>query len=116
MTKQALELNTLEDLLAIDENDLKSPEKSAVIRRVKQMLKTSGAEEKLADEEAKDLPYEAVAVVGKQLVKLRFDLETKEARVVDVEIDSRDVRNQNHMATHHAIKMLEKMARESKGK
>lgn len=108
--KQALELNKLEDLLAIDENGLKSPEKSAVIRKIKQLLKNNGAEEKIADEEAKDLPHEAVAVIGNKLVTVKFDLESKEARVSEVSTDSRDVKNKNHMARYHAIKAIETMA------
>lgn len=115
MTKQALELEKLEDLLTIDENGLKSPEKTAVIRKIKQLLKTSGAEEKIADEEAKDLPYEAVAVIGKKLVTVKFDLESKQARVMEPVIDSRDVKNKNHMARHYAIKAIEKMVRDSRG-
>ncbi len=114
MSKE-LKLEKLEDLLHIDENSLKAPEAKAVIKKAKQMMKTSGAEEKVADEEAKELPYEAVSVVGKKFVKIKFDLNSKEARVVETLEDSRDKKGRNHMATFKAVTELEKLAKSQKG-
>lgn len=109
-----LKLEKLEDLLQIKEESLKAAEAKAVIKKVKQMMKTSGAESKIADEEAKNLPFTGVSVVGNKLVKINFDLASKEARVMEVIEDSRDRVGKNHMATFNAVTELERLSKKQK--
>ena len=35
------------------------------------------------------MPYEAISVIGTKLITLRFDLDSKEGRIVDIEEDAR---------------------------
>lgn len=110
-----LKLEKIEDLLQIDQGKLKADEAKNVIKRVKQLLKVGNIKEEKADELAEDYKYEGVSVVGNQLVVVKFNLETKEARVVDIVVDSRDKKGRNIMATDGAKRRLDKLSREQKG-
>jgi len=110
----SLELEKLEDLLNIDESKLKSADKSSVIRKVKQLLKSDTKAEVKAVDEAEDFPYEAVSVVGNQYVGIKFDLESKKARVVDVHTHSSDTRGKNYMIGAEAIKKITRLCKEQK--
>lgn len=79
-----LKLEKVTDILTIDQDKLKAAEAKAVIKKLKQLLKVDKIEDREASEKAADLPYEGVSIVGNKLVTLRFDLETKEARVTDI--------------------------------
>ncbi len=110
----SLQLEKLEDVLNIDENKLKSPDKSSVIRKIKQLLKAENKSDKIETEEAGDFPYEAVSVVGNVYVELKFDLDSKKARVVDTHTHSNDVGGRNYMVGAEAIKRIQKIAKEQK--
>jgi hypothetical protein len=115
-----MKMDTLEDLFEIDHEKLKAAENKRVITRIKQLLKADGKEERKAEANAEanaeEMPYEGVSVVGNKKVTLKFDLKTKEARVVDVKVDPRDTRGRNHMARYFAEKKLLKLAKEQKDK
>ena len=98
-----MKLEQLSDLLAIDTDTLKSPEKSRLLTRIKQLIKGENKAEANQDEAAKDLPYEAVGIVGNKLVEIRFDLESKDARVIKTApTDPRDIKT-NYIAGAKAI-------------
>lgn len=109
-----MKLETLEDLLTVDVDKLKSPEKTRLLTRIKQLIKAEGKADAKADSEAEKFPYEAVSVVSNKLVHLAFDLETKKARVVDTEVDSRDTRGRNYMAGAAALKKVQEMVKTQK--
>jgi len=88
-----LKIEQLEDLLTINTDLLKSPEKSRLLTRIKQLIKADNKVEANQDEAAKDLPYRAVSIVGKTFVEIKFDLESKTARVTEVNKDERDINN-----------------------
>lgn len=111
-----MKLEKLEDLLTVDHDKLKSPEKTRLITRIKQLIKDSGKVEVKADNKAETYPYEAISVVDNQLVKVSFDLKSKEARVVDVEVDPRDSRGANHMAGAYAINAVKRYIKQQKEK
>lgn len=111
-----MKLDTLEDLLEIDHEKLKAAENKRVITRIKQLLKADNKSEARADKEAADYPYEAVSVVGNKFVTLKFDLETKEGRVVDVQTDGRDIKGRNYMAGASAENKLIALIRNQKEK
>lgn len=109
-----IKLEQLTDVLTINQDKLKATEAKAVIKKIKQLMKVDKIEDKEASEKAEELPYEGVSIVGSNLVTLRFDLETKEARVTKVEQDSRDTKGKTHMARFHAEKMIVKYTKEQK--
>ena len=111
-----MKLDNLEDLFEIDHEKLKAAENKRVITKIKQLLKADNKSEARAEKEASEYPFEAVSVVGNKAVYLRFDLETKEARVVDVKTDGRDTRGRNHMVSHQALLYLEKLSKKQKEK
>jgi len=111
-----MKLDTLEDLFEINHEKLKAAENKRVITKIKQLLKTENKSEARAEKEAKDYPYEAVSVVGNKAVYLRFDLDTKDARVVDVRTDGRDTRGRNHMVSYQMSRYLEKLSKNQKEK
>ena len=108
-----MKLESLEDLLTIDTEKLKSPEKSRLLTRVKQLIKSENKQEAKADENAKDLPYEGISVVGNKKVHLKFDIETKEARVTEVTTDTRDITT-NFMAGATAVNILKSLIKKQK--
>lgn len=108
-----MKLESLEDLLTIDTEKLKSPEKSRLLTRVKQLIKGENKQEAKADENAKDLPYEGISVVGNKKVEIKFDLETKEARITDVSTDTRDITT-NYMAGAQAVNRLKELVKKQK--
>tara|TARA_R110001606_G_C15385495_1_gene650926 strand:- start:760 stop:1095 length:336 start_codon:yes stop_codon:yes gene_type:complete len=110
----SLQLEKLEDLLTIDENKLKSPDKTAVIRKIKQLLKAEGKSEVLADDESEDFPYEAISIVGSTYVTVKFDIDSKKARVIETHEHSTDSRGKNYMVGAEAIKRLQKLIKEQK--
>ena len=55
-------------------------------------------------------------MVGEKLVYLKFDLDTKEARVVDIEVDPRDNSRRNIMGGAKALDLLDKIIRNQKEK
>lgn len=108
MSKE-LKLETLSDVLAIDEVALKTGEKSEVIKRIKQLLKEENKSTAISDKEAEGYPYIGVSVVGNKMVTIKFDLADNSARVVEAITDPRDRRGKNIMATANAITMIKKL-------
>ncbi len=108
MSKE-IKLETLSDLLNIDETSLLTGEKTKVITRIKQLLKVENNSSKVADKEAEDYPYTGVSIVGNKLVVLKFDLTDNSARVTEVTTDGRDRRGKNIMATANAITMIKRL-------
>ena len=108
MSKE-IKLETLSDVLNVDETSLKTGEKSEVIKRIKQLLKVENKSEEVADKEAEEYPYTGVSIVGNKLVVLKFDLADNSARIVNVSVDSRDRRGKNVMATAEAVNMIKRL-------
>jgi hypothetical protein len=115
MTKEGDRMESLEELLQIDTDSNKAQENKNLLKEIKQLLKKQTKKETNLDKKAEDMPYEGVAVVGNRFVTLKFNLETREAVVADVEVDTRDTGKQNHMATFVARNKLERIARATKG-
>ena len=111
-----MKLDKLEDLFEIDHEKLKAAENKRVITKIKQILKSDNKSEARADKEAKDYPYDAIGMVGEKLVYLKFDLDTKEARVVNIEVDPRDNARRNIMGGAKALDLLDKIIRNQKEK
>ena len=109
-----MKLEELTDILEIDESKLKSPDKSNVIRRVKQLLKAENKSEVIAEDEAEDYPYEAVSIVGSTYVTIKFDIESKKARVIETHTHPTDTRGKNYMVGAEAIKKMQKLIKEQK--
>ena len=107
-------LESLEDLFEIDHEKLKAAENKRLITRIKQLMKGENKSEKKADEAAENMPYEGVGIVGNKAVSIKFDLETKEARVVDVRVDPRDLKGRNHMAALDVTLKLKNLIRKQK--
>jgi hypothetical protein len=108
-------MENLEELLQIDTDSQKAQENKNLLKEIKQLLKKQTKKETNLDKKAEGMPYEGVAVVGNRFVTLKFNLETREAVVADVEVDTRDTGKQNHMATFVARNKLERIARATKG-
>lgn len=108
MSKE-IKLETLSDVLDINEVALKTGEKSEVIKRIKQLLKVENKSEEVADKEAEEYPYTGVSIVGNKLVTIKFDLLDNSARIVDVSTDPRDRRGKNVMATAEAVNMIKRL-------
>jgi hypothetical protein len=109
-----MKLEQLSDILEIDESKLKSPDKSNVIRRVKQLLKAENKSEVIAEDEAEDYPYEAVSIVGNNYVTVKFDIDSKKARVIETHTHPTDTRGKNYMVGAEAIKKMQKLIKEQK--
>lgn len=110
----SLQLEKLEDLLTIDENKLKSPDKSAIIRKIKQLLKAENKADVIAADESEDFPYEGVSIVGNTYVSIKFDLSSRKARVVETHTHPTDTRGKNYMVGAEAIKKMQKLIKEQK--
>lgn len=108
-----MKLEKIEDLLQIDTDSLKSPEKSRLLTRIKQLIKTGNKKEVKEDEIGASLPYEGVGVVGPYLVDIKFDLDSKEARVMNINKDARDIKR-NYMAGAAAMSKIQKLIKEQK--
>jgi hypothetical protein len=108
-------MENLDDLLQIDTDSNKAAENKTLLKEIKQLLKKQTKKETNLDKKAEDMPYEGVAVVGNRFVTLKFNLETREAVVADIQVDSRDAGSQNHMARFVAMNKLERIARATKG-
>jgi hypothetical protein len=109
-----MRIEKLEDLLEINTDTLKSPEKSRLLTKIKQLIKLEKKTEAGADESAADLPYEAISIVGNKYVTVRFDLKDKKGRVTEVNTDTRDVRGKNYMSGAKAIKRMQELIKEQK--
>jgi hypothetical protein len=109
-----MKLEELTDILEIDESKLKSPDKSNVIRRIKQLLKAENKSEVIAEDEAEDYPFEAVSIVGNTYVTVKFDIESKKARVIETHTHPTDTRGKNYMVGAEAIKKMQKLIKEQK--
>lgn len=109
-----MKLEKLEDLLEINPDNLKSPEKTRLIVKIKQLIKAGNKAEILADEKVKDLPYVAVSVVGNKYVEIGFDIPSKDGRVIHVETDDRDIRGKNYMSGSKAIRRIKELVKEQK--
>lgn len=107
----SLKLEKVEDLLEVDIATLKSPDKTKLLTRLKALIKLGDKVEIKTDEQAKvNLPYSGVSVVGNKLITLKFDLESKEARVIDIEEST-----QHHaVITVQGMNMVKKFAKEQK--
>lgn len=102
-------IESLEELLTIDTDSNKAMENKKLLSKVKQLLKGQNKKEVGLSKKAEDLPYEGISVIGNRLVTLKFDIDSKEAVVSNVEIDSRDTGVKQHMATYNARIQLEKI-------
>ena len=115
MMREVDNMENLDELLQIDTDSNKAQENKNLLKEIKQLLKKQTKKETNLDKKAEDLPYEGVAVVGNRFVTLKFDLETREAVVSNIEVDSRDAGSQNHMASFVAKNKLDKIARSTRG-
>jgi hypothetical protein len=97
--------------------DIDSMKKEALVKYVRELVAhikgLTKKEQSLENEE--NLPYDAVSVVGKKFVTLKFDLESGKAKVVDVKTDTRDIRN-NNMAVYYANHKLLELGKKQKEK
>ena len=109
-----MKLEKLEDVLTIDLVKLKSAEKTRLLVRIKQLIKSENKTEAKADENASELPYEGLSIVGDKYVELRFDLNTKQARVTDITHDTRDIKGRNYMAGTKALNKVREMVTKQK--
>lgn len=109
-----MKLENLEELLTMDTDGNKADENKKLLRSIKQLLKKEVKVESSLENKAKDLPYEAVSVVGNKLVTLKFDLESKEAVVEKTEVDGRDTGTKNYMAAYAATNAIKHIARRQK--
>ena len=92
--------------------DIDSMKKDSLVKYVRELVahvKSSTKKETKADEIAVEYPYEGVSVVGNKFITIKFDLETKEARVTEIDIDTRDVKT-NHMASYKAIQRTKQLS------
>ena len=108
-------MENLEDLLQIDTDGNKAAENKKLLKEIKQLLKKQTKKENNLDKKAEDLPYEGVSVIGNRFVTLKFNLETREAVVSNVEVDTRDIGMQNYMAFGKANTKLRTITRDTKG-
>lgn len=106
-----MKIEKLEDLLEIDTDSMKAPENKRLLTKLKQLLKGGIKQVVKADEIAEDFPYTAVSVVGGKYVKLKFDLESKRARVVETVVD---VHGRDFITAAKAIKELTLIAKKQK--
>lgn len=109
-----MKLERLSDLLEIDTDSMKAAENKRLLTRVKQLIKAEGKVSEKADEVAEEFPYTGASVVGNKFVELKFDLKTKKARVVNVEIDPRDNKKHNYMAGAAAIRKVQELVKQQK--
>jgi len=109
-----MQIEKLEDILTINFDKLKSPEKTRLLVKIKQLIKSENKTEALATENAQDLPYEGLSIVGNKYVELRFDLDTKQARVTGVRQDPRDVKGRNYMSGAEALLKVKTLAKDQK--
>jgi hypothetical protein len=93
-----MKLEKFEDLLEMDTESLKLVETKRVLTRLKQLLKQDKVEEKIEEVASEDYPYVAVSAVGNSTVVLKFDLDSRKARVSEVTDDSRG----GHMSFYNA--------------
>ena len=108
-------MESLEELLQIDTDGNKAAENKTLLKEIKQLLKKTNKKETNLEKKAEELPYEAVSVVGNRCITVKFSLETKEAVVSDIEVDSRDTGKSNHMAQFKANSKLGKLANKHRG-
>lgn len=109
-----MKLETLDDILTMDFDKLKSAEKTRILTRVKQLVKAQNKSDATEDNEAEDFPYEGVSVVGTKFVSLKFDLESKKARVVDVQVDNRPANGKNYMVGAQAVRRIQHLVKKQK--
>ena len=102
-------LESLEDVLSIDTDAEKAQDNKDLLKQIKQLLKKSEKKEESVQQKSDELPSEAVSVVGKNHVRIKFNLDTKEAVVVESKKYDQDVYN-NNMAVYHAVNELKKIA------
>jgi hypothetical protein len=102
-------MKNIEELLEIDTETMKVADLKKLCRELKGLVKVKEKQVESNSDKAKHLKYEGVSVVGKKCVKLRFDLETKEAVVESVEEFTQDVYN-NAMAYYMAKEKLHNLA------
>lgn len=107
-----MKLESLDDLLEIEHEKLKVAETKRLLTKIKQLVKEKSL--KAYKNNLSDLPYKAVAIVDNKLVHLSFDLESGEARVDGVEVDSRDVKGRNAMAGSKAMDIIGEMVQKQK--
>lgn len=106
----SLKLEKIEDLLEVDITTLKSADKSKLLNRLKALINLGDKiEVKTTEEAKKNLPYEGISVVNDKLITIKFDLDSKEARVTDVIEDSRPP-----VIGLMAINMVKKLTKEQK--
>ncbi len=101
-----MKVESLDDVLTIDLEKLKSPDKTKLLTRIKQLIKLENKTENSLIEDSSLFPYEGVSVVGNKYVEIRFDLNTKKARVTDVRQDTRDTDKRNYMCGAEAVKKV----------
>lgn len=102
-------IESLEDVLSIDTETGKAQENKDLLKQIKQLLKKSEKKEANLQQKAEEMPHEAVSVIGKNHVRIKFNLDTKEAVVVESIKYDQDVYN-NNMALYYAVSELKKIA------
>lgn len=110
-----MKLDNLEDLLKVDTDSGKAQENKNLLKEIKQILKKQTKAEINLDKKAEEMPYEAVSVVGNRFVTVKFNLDTREAVVSDIRVDSRDTGVQNHMALYSATSKLREISIKTTG-
>ena len=108
----SLRIEKLEDINDIDLTKLKSQDKSKLLTRLKNLINLSDKVEAKTTEEAEaNMPYTAVSVVGNSLVRVKFDLESSQARVVSVTKGEYD---HNAVTIVEAMNTVKKLGQEQK--
>lgn len=108
----SLKMEKLEDLLTMDLEKMKSQDKTNLLRRVKQLIKLEGKVEAKTDEEALNLPYDAIGIVGSKIVSIKYDINSKDARVVKIEEEETRI----PVAGATALKRMQFLVRNQRGK
>ena len=108
-----MKIETLQDVLTVDFDKMKSMDKTRLLYRIKELIKETDIESKHLDEDSQDYKYTALSIVDKKLVRLSFDLESKKARVVDTETNPVD-RKSNYMVGAKAIQEMKTLIKTQK--
>lgn len=95
-------IESLEEVLSIDPSKLKANELKKLVSSMKKFIKSDLKKEANSMPDESELPYYAVGAHGNFSVKLKYNPETREALVVDIEEDPRGA----HMSYYHAENFL----------
>lgn len=95
-------IDSLEDVLGIDPSKLKANELKKLVSSMKKFIKSDLKKEANSMPDESELPYYAVGAHDNFTVKVKYNPETREALVVDIQEDSRG----SHMSYYHAENFL----------